>query len=91
MADNIAAKMMADLGVGRRDLVTAPAEAEKKNMNSQEIAARARERAEVQRTVQAHRARVSKATAANAKEDERTVRIKKWSSMSTLYVSSTPR
>ena len=83
MAGDIAAKMMADLGVGRRDLVTAPADDEKKFKKAQEIAARAREQAEVNRTVTAHRARVAKAAAAIKGEDDRTARIKKWSGMYT--------
>ena len=82
----MAKKMMADLGLGRRDLVTAPDD-ERKLRDAQAIAARARERAAVQQTVKAHRARVAKATIAKG-DDDRTARIKKWSGMYALLMAS---
>lgn len=69
------AMMFADLGVGRRDLVSAPEE-EKRRVPRHVLA---QEQAEVQQHVSAHRARTAKVT--SGKGDERASKISAWNSM----------
>lgn len=71
--DANAARMMADLGLARRDHVSAPEE-----HSNRRVRVDPREQAEVQRDVEARRAKGAKAPATD--EDDSTARINAWNS-----------
>ena len=70
---NAAAQMMADLGLVRRDVVSAPED--KKNQRQISV----HEQAQIQRDFAARRAKATSAPATSG-EDERTARIRAWNS-----------
>jgi hypothetical protein len=76
---NAAALMMADLGLVRRDVVSAPEE--KKNHSQIE---------QIQRDFAARRAKVASAAAASG-EDERTAKIRAWNSKTSHPICSRAR